>query len=99
MVGVALSSSGRNSLPQTTSRRTLVRIFGLGKKQKSVKTEQVTVADLREGDAVREGQTVSKVVVVLPAHLDTNHVKVGLADGSNFLAREDETVYRVLTAA
>jgi hypothetical protein len=76
-----------------------VRIFGFGKKQQSVKTEQVTVADLHEGDTVREGQTVSKVVVVLPANLDTNHVKVGLADGSNFLAREDETVYRVLTAA
>jgi hypothetical protein len=72
-----------------------MRIFGFGKKQ-VVQTEQVMVSELQEGDTVREGSAVSTVVVVLPSQLDTNHVKVGLSDGSSILAREDETIFRVL---
>lgn len=72
-----------------------MRIFGFGKKR-AVQTEQVTVSELREGDTVREGTTISNVVVILPANLNTNHVKVGLSDGTSILAREDETIFRVL---
>lgn len=74
-----------------------MRIFGFGKKQ-TVKTEQVTIADLRDGDTVREGRIISQVVAILPANLDTDHVTVNLSGNRRFLAREDETVYRVLAA-